>query len=350
MDMDSQGSKAVIAIDQVGVSYRASLIHKATQRSPTTSEGLPIGFYRADLLPSEPLPDDSQGMQELQALKVAYVELGYDQGYPTLPSGEPFWHKFDHEPGLAFSMFQAFLEQNESGVRELSALASTPEFLRVLQAQCGEEFTKYQALKLVNEYATVYYWRTRAKAYDLFREAAYRSVRIRRAMNAEDYHYTTAERLLRKVVEYLDTPEFIERLNPKVALDALGKLVTIQRISAGLPASGPLTQKESPEATSFELILRRLGLQQSQVREAAGGLGDARQKSGMLDNILKDQDSARQMQELIIRVTTAITPEPPKPRGRTYEGVSTGPESEGEAPEVSDADLTEDLRFHNLGG
>src|SRR3972149_2029577 len=83
--------------------YRVLLLQRAIPALPVTAEGLPIGFYRVDLLP-EQSPGDAK--EEAQALRNAYTDLNFDHGYPTLSDGRPFWYKLDYEPGFAFGAFQ----------------------------------------------------------------------------------------------------------------------------------------------------------------------------------------------------------------------------------------------------
>lgn len=345
------------------LSARAQLLRKASARIPTTAEGLPVGFYRADLLPIEDdlsqqsdmsqAPTTSNGtsitstsdaqqamdaatkqLAEVEALRAAYVELSYEHSYPTLPNGEPFWHKLDYEPGLAYSTLQMYLEANTDGVRTLDSIATSEEFVHVLSASLGRSdfVTTTEALHTLNEFFILYNWRARAKAYDLFHEAAYRHTRMRRAMNMEDHHYKTAENLLTKVITYMESQDFIDNLGPKAAIDALSKLVAIQRISVGLPSGGPLPQKERDETSQFEAILRQVGVQQA---SASGQKEQAPGQARLLDALLQNPDTVKNMQELVIRVTT--TNFAPTQKGNTVEGESVV------VPEGATAD---DLAFH----
>lgn len=345
---------------QPGLSHRALLIRRSAARIPVTAEDLPVGFYRADLLPFQPnhagfgneqeLSKGTIQLKEQEDLQAAYCELDYSQGYPTLPSGEPFWHKLDYEPGLAYSAFQIFLDASVEDARELTALADNSEFKRVLETQLQHPPSQKECLEVLQEYYILYYWKVRARAHDLFKEAAYRHKRIQRAMSAEDYHYNLAESLLKKVEAYLGTDDFVKNLTPKTALDALTKLVAIQRVSAGLPAMGPLQAKDAPQAMDFEMILRTIGAQQANANPngAYGGSGGGgRQKNPVLDSILSDPTTAKSMQELVIRITTAnfapnelaANPHNDNPGGRKNKYTPS-------EQEIADAELAEDINFH----
>lgn len=369
MDTNQHGQVVPLEPQAQGLSSRALLLRKASQRTPTTAEDLPIGFYRVDLLPinqpdieevpesAESTDDTQEGqgpdakqtraankqLEEVQALQAAYIELSYEHGYPTIPTGEPFWHKLDYEPGLAYSLFQTYLEQDIQGGRDLSALAEDEEFLKVFAASRGQaEATKSEALAELNEFFILYYWRPRAKAHDIYKEAAYRHMRMKRAMSAEDHHYTLAGKALEAVETYLLSEDFGKGLTPRHALDALTKLVAIQRISAGLPAAGPLAAKDVPQSTQFEGILRQIGIQAAQQQGEGLGPDSMHGKSQVLDKIMRDPHTVKQMQELIIRVTTTShTPDQQNRPGRTFN-------QNLDDSDDDDDGLAEDIEFHKL--
>lgn len=306
------------------LSYRAQLVQRAFGRVPTTAEGLPVGFYRVDLLPTNAKPAN----EEVQALRNAYSDISFEHGYPTLGDGRPFWHKLEFEPSFAYGCFQKYLESLNEGPRELTQLAQDEELLRVAgQMFPGEEQISSTALnRLLYEYSILYYWRPRSKAHDLYKEAAFRHLRLRRQMSVEDEHYTLATDLLKNLRErVLDTPGFWKDMPQKTAVDMLVRLMAAQRVSVGLPAAGPLSQKETPENVSFEMILRQLGAQANgtngQTYDQAG-----RQVAGreLLNNMLSDPTAASQMQELIIRVTKQAHQQLPNPnegaKARTFKG------------------------------
>jgi len=283
-----------------GLSARAQLIRKATQKLPYTAEGLPVGFYRTDMLGG----DAAQGTaNELQNLSSAFVELSYEHGYPTLPTGDPFWHRLEFEPGLAFGAFQIYLELAQSGPRELTLVAQNQELARLLGLQMGRQATQADLLLQLTEYAALYYWKARSRAYDLFKEAAYRHIRVQRAMQTEEHHYVLSERLLKNLQVFLESPKFVADMTPKLAIEALKTLVGIQRVSAGLPAAGPLSTKDTPEATQFEAIFRQiLSKEGTQGHKAQAALASGGKRA--VDKLLEDPLTARQFQELVIKVTT----------------------------------------------
>jgi hypothetical protein len=296
------------------LSYRAQLIQRAQPRVPSTAEGLPVGFYRIDLLPLQQLPEK----EEVQSLKNAYTDLSFEYGYPTLPDGRPFWHKLDFEPSFAFGSFQTYLEAIHEGPRELSKLSTDGELLRIMdqgQPLPQGSWTPKQLNAFLYETSILYFWRPRAKAYDVYKEAAYRHLRLKRQMSVEDEHFTMASSLLRELREKVfSQPKFFDNMKPQTAADLLSKLVGIQRVSVGLPAAGPLAQKERDEDTSFEMIVRSLA------QKAAGNVYEngvpgqpAGETKGILSDVLKDPEASKNMQELIIRVTRTAQQRLPNP-------------------------------------
>lgn len=294
----------LLPVEGALLSYRAQLLKEATPRIPLTNEGLPVGYYRLDLLPQSQ-PQDSAEVS--QALKAAYIDLNYDHGYPTLGDGRPFWHKLDFEPGFEYGAFQIYLEQIDFGPRDIAVLSENTELQGIAKQVHNGSFTINRLNRQLHEASILYGWKHRAKSYDLYKEAAYRHLRLRRQMNTEDHHYGLATKLLKQLQDQILTDgneKFWKEMSPKTAIEFLAKLVAIQRVSIGLPAAGPLGHKETPMDTTFEMIMRNLGQKQT-----AGNTFDqsGAQVGGkeLLNRVLEDTGTAAQMQELIIRVTQA---------------------------------------------
>jgi len=306
------------------LSYRADLLRRVSARIPLTSEHLPVGFYRVDLLP---LTKPQSAEEEMLQVRNSYSDLSFEYGYPTLSDGRPFWHKLDFEPGFCYGAFQIYLDNsssNSSGPREIGELAQNAELLQLATQIKGRseqddnnngngngngKVSSAELAAELTEYYHLYLWRFRAKAYDIYKEAAYRHAKLKRQISTEDEHYTLAVGLLKQLQEkVLQTPDFFESMSPKTAIDLLGKLVAIQRVSSGLPAAGPLATKETPDETSFEMILRSIA-QKAGGNGANGATYDQEGRpigtKGVLNEVLRDKDATDMLQEVIIRVTRA---------------------------------------------
>ena len=304
---------------------RQELIERSHRFLPTTPEGLPAGFYRADLVPNSASPRDALNPR---LLDVAFVELRYDEGFPSLPDGRPFWHKLDFEPPESFVLFDIYTNLASQGPRHLHQLLDIPEVQRILPFD-----SPASASQALRELYTLYYWRDRARAYDLYQEAAYRHIRTRRAMKAEDYHYIKAEellqRLIRKIGERAD--DFFDILvsEPDKAISVLEKLVKIQRVSAGMPSMAPPESLPSPTQnapTDFEMILRQVSQRNAPIdissTPSRGNIHSRQEDTHTLDeqgrvipttdNLLRgalnDPNTAKLLQEVIIRVSSSQGP------------------------------------------
>jgi hypothetical protein len=312
------------------LSLQAQFLSKALNKMPLTQEGLPVGYYRADIANPATIPSDLEE-EELQTqrtmlLRSAFVDLDYSQGYPTLPNGQPFWTRLDAEPGTAFSAFNTYLASGNDGPRQLHLLAEKDnELVTVMQAALN-----LQTLDAINnqlrEWYALYAWKFRVKAYDLFREAAFRHQQVQRAQSSQENHYTIAESIINKVRDQFDKPDFWDALSGKEIIDAFKAAVAVQRISTGLPAAAPLPSKESSQMpTNFEMIMRQV-VQRGAAPDTQPVEVQKERAGKFVDKVLRDPKNIRAMQEIIVRVTQEVEQEPdkrgPPGRGRTYDGAS----------------------------
>jgi len=229
-------------------------------------------------------------------LKAAFIPLNYDEGFPTLPDGQPFWDRFEFEPIPYHTAFQAYLQMPmvNRGVRSLSDLAAIMEKNGLLELDgfTYKDYTlKFQIL------SQIYLWPIRAKTYDLYKAAAHKKQQELRALSVQEHHYNMSTRLMNRLSEYMEGEEFWELMTPKVAMDMFKALVATQRISVGLPASAPPI-KDGEGSTSFEMILRTLA-QQGGAQEIAKSGQDNR----LAARILENPKTTELAQELIIRMS-----------------------------------------------
>lgn len=312
---------------------RAEIIASANRYLPSTNDGLPAGFYRADLVPFEAPAQTALLPSNIDA---AFTQLNYQEGFPSLPDGRPFWHKWDLESPEAFAAFEVYVSSAESGPRQLSSLLLSVE----LQRLYGERLT----VSYLRELYTIYYWKERSKAFDLYQEAAYRHIRTRRAQSMENYHYLQAEALLTKVFQALGNEETFEALrhDPGQLLNAMDKLVKIQRISVGLPSTAPAESLKLQESTTdFEMTLRQIA--QRNMSPVTNSQNTTVDESGRVipntDNLLRgalnDPNTAKMLQEVIIKISTK-NGATKRPRW------ASSPNEEGEADIPSDETFEEE--------
>lgn len=255
---------------------------------------LPNYYYRADLLDHDHIREQLLSLQannsssavndnlerqakirELQSmLDAASVQLIYDEGFPTIPSGTPYWSRLDAEPSLAFEAFFSYLEMG--GARQLHLLSAHP---------IGD----------LKAWFHIYGWTHRVKAFDLFKIANAQKIRLQRMLSTEDDHYFMAERILKQVDAHIkaNAEDLLGALSLPEAVSILEKLVKVQRISAGLLANGGAV--ETPKPPSYQPVH---AITQNAVEESRT------QRSEIVDEydlLSDDPDAIDIAQELIIR-------------------------------------------------
>lgn len=278
---------------------RAVLCAYLHKRIPRTSDGAIAGLLRADLLDSTQTPQDYTLVSAFP--EEAFIEFNLDEGFPALPDGRPIWFKLDYEPPELFAAFELYVESINSGPRHVAQLLDSAE----LEVLLGDNLN----MNFLRNVYYLYFWKDRARAYDTFQDAAYRHIRMRRALSTEDSAYIQADSMLKKVNAVFEEPKFWEQLeyDPKVALDYFKELLKIKRVAAGLPGAAPSGEDGS---STFEMIMRKVQeeTKSSLSDRTPGAMFDA---GGRLvaddDNFLKgalgDPTTAKAMQEVIIRMT-----------------------------------------------
>jgi hypothetical protein len=260
---------------------RGDAVFYLASRTPKSEFGLPMWFYRSDLLP--PLDQLTQG-----DVDAAAEGLFYHDGYPTTQYGKSFWNQLPHEPHTAHRAFEAFIDQaQELGIRQLDLLSAQPDI--------------EQDLETLQQLSREFYWSARARAYDLFIVAAEQKKREYRIRNMEQSHFNDSGALLARLLEKFQDPDWVDELNAKEAIEALETLVKIQRLSVGLTGQHASSNagQTNTQGASAEFILRK-------ITQGVGGMnGDTSNAfSSKLDQLLADPEAGMQLQELILRVNT----------------------------------------------
>ena len=347
---------------------KAHTVRELATKIPLNDFGLPMGYYRADLLPwhawepptsvfdvptidaptieadtdhFDPLgvgldiADVVSGTTSLvvldeeepdvptkerrtvgfptHELDAAFEFLNYTEGFPALNNGLPFWGQLEYEPVEAHAIFQYYLqmqfgtegdhteEPNDdgvynsgraaTGVRSLSQLAAN---LTTSNENLLSNIQKYET------YSAMYYWPQRAKSYDLYKVAAFRRQQEIRAIETQDSHYVHSRRLMTRLLNYMDEDEdFWDMMTPKVGLDMFKQLTQLQRVSAGLPAAGPLQDKDGgvKGGASLEVLFKQF----AQVNNQEGALIDE-EGHELVEKVLEMPEAIEQMQALIIKI------------------------------------------------
>lgn len=247
-----------------------------------------------------PAPFHTQQLQlalnEHPEVKAAYVPLSYTEGFPTL-YGVPFWVQLPFEDFTAYKCFDLYLRQGRSGARQIYILSEDKQF--------PENVTDQE----LHDFSETYFWAARAKSYDMFSAAHRRKEREQRAISTENEHYLLAVRLMDIATCYLNEQEeeLTEMMTPKMLLEFVKTSSQLQRISAGLPATGPspnqVQSQEGPrgESTSLEIIMRSIAKETGASKETEIIDTSTAHKS-KLSEIMKDEDAIGLAQELVLKL------------------------------------------------
>ncbi len=342
-------------------SQAVEAIRALSAELPLNDFGLPIGIYRADLLPfhdyappnatalaipdlrpsemgdgpsdtdialrpANPLsegPDPSlPGVPEgpevdvseyriagfpAKALNQAFVPLQYDEGFPAFQDGRPFWSCLMWEPKDVFRAFESYLQMplgrpsNPDEDEDNGEAASGTRGLSALIGTLFPHLSNTELLIKIEEYREnfyLYYWGMRTHAYDLFRVAQHQKQQELRALETQDEHYLDARKLRNRLMQYMNSEEeFWDLMTPKVAIDAFKSVTGLERISANLPAGGPPIAKEEGSGQSFEVAFRTIAQTNRPQVRAI-----TEENVEVLSKALEDPETTETLQELIIRV------------------------------------------------
>lgn len=311
------------------LSPKALFIAERTRAIPITKEGLIAGFWRSDMLPEIPQNDPEDSFAQ-----AAFYQLSYEEGFPTLPDGRPFWHKWDNEPAEAFAAFELYVDLASTGPRYIQQLLQSSELLHLMPNL---------NIQQLQEFYHLYYWKERARAHDLFKEAAYRHIRTRRALQTDDYLYDKSTKILDMAVRAMDTPEFQKQLqnDPKLALDVFDKMARVRRTAAGMPAAAPMDD-DARKLPDFEVTMRQV-VERSVTPHNSASSGTTIDEKGriipnnnaFLRGALNDPRTARLLQEVVIKMSTQ---EGATKRPRWYQEVT-----ETETETGTDAEIVTDF-------
>lgn len=249
----------------------------------------------------------------------AFVPLQYDEGFPAFENGQPFWQKLHYEPGDAYGMFERYLlmsqgiapvydESTDAVTEGRSATGTRTIEGLVAQMNIGGQLPDAELLQMVDtlrHYSYLYYWGLRARGYDLFRVTQFQQQQEVRAIETHNDHYIQSRQLRARLTDYMNNEEeFWDLMTPKTAIDMHKHLTQLERISVGLPGSGPHTGKAGEGIAggqSTEFVFRTIA--QTHAGDGDGGsiIDD---EGNILDSALEDVESTKILQELIIRTST----------------------------------------------
>lgn len=292
------------------LSFKWQLIEQLTKGLPLNEFDLPLFVYRPDMLDHNSLREtlravhntssagltDATGSttttihihpigrasdvtQAQSMLDSATIPLTYYEGFPVTPSGLPFWEKLTYEPKEAYNAFIDYLEMG--GARQLYLLVAY---------DLGE----------LKDWFHSFYWGYRVRSFDLFKLANAQKIKLQRMLQTEDSHFMMAEKLIKGVMNHLNTDNNLQSKIEELDLDklvaVLDKLVKVQRISVGLAANGGNDPDMKPRRDpSVSIVMQQITNDGSQRKADADDF----------DLLQDDPESIELAQELIIKTQKA---------------------------------------------
>jgi hypothetical protein len=282
------------------LSPRAQLMQHLNRGLPINKDyNLPEFIYRADLIPDDFL--SLEVTDQTAHLENAILELDYTEGYPTI-DGLPFWSRTVCESPEAYRAFQHYLDmpRPQEGTQAAHAIRQ----LHTLSA-----ITAVPLDRLLS-WSCMYYWSTRAAAYDAFILASHTKMKEHRLLAVEAQHYEMSSKFVETVnallLNRLASTDEDDAASIKELMEILKYATQLQRLSLGAQPFSVGVPKDSnqfgPNA-SLEVILRNLT--KSNVGSDPSKTIDHKD---MTQQLFKDGDSLEQAQELIIRMAEQNSP------------------------------------------
>jgi len=288
--------KALVPQGEPVIESRATIMAKLTQTLSLNDLGLPDFIYRTDCIPVHFYEEDTTEAERISILQAASLPLEYFEGYPTQSNGSAFWSKMEFEPQEAYHAFNTYLGIVEISDDSGSLVAPVRTFGAVAAATRLSESD-------LKDLANMFYWKFRAKAYDMFMVASFSKQKERRSLILEDNHFKVANRwidkLEKKAEEMFNDEDAMEDLKPKEVLSLMLDFAKYQRVTVGLPANGgQQTKDDVPKNASLEVSMRTVAKQAGEESKTI------EMDSQGIEQLLDDPESAQQMQELIIKANT----------------------------------------------
>ena len=271
------------ATRQVQRYTRASTMASLYKDLTLNDLGLPDYIYRCDIIPGDFFSYTAE--ERTAILQAASVSVEYTAGYPTLETGEPLWSIFDFEPIGAHTLFTQYcmIPENNPGT-PVRSLTSFAEAVRM-------------DLKVLVEYANLYCWGLRAKAYDLFIAAMYRKAREQRAYSVEAKQFDMAAKKLEQASQIIDDmlkdPDNKGDIKFRDVVALFKEAASMQRTVVGM--ENRKHDDDIPRNATTEVILRTIA-------KNSGEQAKFVNNDDKIRGILENPDDLAMAQELIIKM------------------------------------------------
>ena len=164
--------------------------------------------------------------------------------------------------------------------------------------------------------SVVAYW----KAYVISGDVEYKRGMELRAIELNNDHYYTSSKMMKRLLEYMsDEEEFWDMMNPKTATELYGKLIGVQRLSLGMPATAPPPETSGNQSLEvhFKREAQRHVNEANESSESNKGDGSSlangpvvldahgniidREKN-YIERVLSDPSATKTIQEIVIKM------------------------------------------------
>lgn len=281
----------------ITIGTKADVFRSLNSNLPLNDYHLPDFIYRADLIPAELFSSMYTHSDRKDMLSAATVRLTFDHGYPAINETSPFWEQLPLESPDAFNAFMVFLELPDKSNHE-----NPIRLLPHIAAITGLDISR------ITEYAHVYYWHWRSRAYDLFIVASHRKQREQRIISIEGHHFTMAEKLLgsiiqlaegklKKALAHVDDEDYEDDTKLRDLIAIADTLVKVQRISVGLPSNGTssLTLNEGTRHSNASDTFK-------DIAKTSSGEEATTRRSDEMDSLLASPEDLAMVQNMMTRM------------------------------------------------
>jgi len=224
------------------------LISSLQNNSTINNFGLPISYIDPQVIAETGMASEVTA----EEIENATVLLDYLDGLPII-DGLPFWERLDGEIMYFYRLFKSYRDMKEiSGTRSISRIAEQANI----------------KVSVINSLSNIYHWKSRAKAYDMYRDKAIEDTRRNNLVKMENKHFEFAEEMFDSVKDIVK--ELVTKLKSKVSTKNdyqfeirrwIEFAIKLERLSLGLPSNKPLSTSD------VNSVITNYTLNQSQVQD-----------------------------------------------------------------------------------
>ena len=260
--------------------------------TPRDDYGFLTYFINHTMIPDDIDKRSSSARDDL--VNVAKIPLSMVEGYLSFNVTTPCWNQLEHEPDIYWAAFRNFLQ-------------SPGRSLQDAERNMPPGFTPYT----IAEAYYLYYWKDRAKAWDIMRPVAAARLRDTRVLATEDAHFQLAQSMRIDLLDELKKRGDENEGRPFAGMktsevfNAVMASMQAERVAIGLPGTGPLLKPigfvPEPGAGSDKLAaasIRAHDMEKDDVSSPASKMRETMKKI-----FAENPDRLAELQQLALEVT-----------------------------------------------